>query len=332
MQPLISLIIPVYNVEKYLERCLRSVLGQTYGNYEVILVDDGSTDGSGAMCDACAAADGRVRAFHKPNGGLSDARNYGVRLARGELVSFIDSDDHVTADYLAYLYDLLERSGADVSCAALRKVLETDQPAPVEQDAGDYNEEFLSAADALRRMCYANIGPSACAKLYKKEILLKHPYPVGRLYEDLATTYKLFSECGTVAMSGKEIYYYFVRPGSITLRRFDDRQFDSLRFADAQFHFICQRFPAVKQAASYGCAVEAVSMLSRFDIFSDKENGKRIFKTVRDFLLPHLRDVLSDRRAPAYFKLSCLVVAWGYYPARVFFPLKRVVRRLVRGY
>ena len=107
MNPLISLVIPVYNVEKYLDKCMESVLAQTYDNFEVILVDDGSTDSSGKMCDGYAERDSRVTVYHKQNGGLSDARNFGVEHCNGDLVSFIDSDDYVTEDYLEYLWYLM---------------------------------------------------------------------------------------------------------------------------------------------------------------------------------------------------------------------------------
>ena len=110
MNPLISLIIPVYNVEKYLAKCMESVLAQTYDNFEAILVDDGSTDSSGKMCDEYAKKDTRVLVFHKENGGLSDARNYGVERAHGELVAFLDSDDFVSNDYLFHLYSLIQKT------------------------------------------------------------------------------------------------------------------------------------------------------------------------------------------------------------------------------
>ena len=120
MNHFISVIVPVYNVEEYIDRCIRSILGQDYRFFELILVDDGSTDRSGMLCDKEAKFDARIRAFHKPNGGLSDARNYGVQYARGDLITFIDSDDCVAPDYLSYLLHLLE-SGADIACCNFKK-------------------------------------------------------------------------------------------------------------------------------------------------------------------------------------------------------------------
>ena len=186
MHPLISLVIPVYNVETYLVKCLDSVAGQTYDNFEVILVDDGSTDGSGKLCDAYAEKDSRFVVYHKENGGLSDARNYGVAKAAADLVSFIDSDDYVTEDYLEYLWDLMAKFDSDMSCARCKQIPEG---ANVSLNHDPCTEVVLDPGRATERICC--ISFAACSRLYKKQYLLEYPFPVGRLYEDLATVHKL---------------------------------------------------------------------------------------------------------------------------------------------
>ena len=116
MNELVSVVVPVYKVEPYLERCIRSIIGQTYENLEIILVDDGSPDQCGAICDRFAQEDTRIKVYHKPNGGLSDARNYGVNRASGTYIAFIDSDDYISPHYIEYLYQLMVKYDADVSC------------------------------------------------------------------------------------------------------------------------------------------------------------------------------------------------------------------------
>ena len=128
MQALVSVIIPVYNVEKFLDRCVRSVLAQTYNNLEIILVDDGSPDRSGEMCDSLAKEDSRIVVFHKQNGGVSDARNYGTTHAKGEYITFVDSDDYVAPNYVEYLMSLITKYDADTSCCCLSRTMKPQIP------------------------------------------------------------------------------------------------------------------------------------------------------------------------------------------------------------
>ena len=153
MDPLVSIIVPVYNVKPYLNRCVDSLLGQSYQNMELLLVDDGSTDGSETLCDEYAAQDARVRVLHKKNGGLSDARNAGVDAAKGEYLSFVDGDDWVSPYYIENLYRALEQAGADFSASCFEEVFEGQ---PVQSVPTERLEAFeiLSREKCLRRILY----------------------------------------------------------------------------------------------------------------------------------------------------------------------------------
>lgn len=213
--PLISVIIPIYKVEKYLDRCIQSVIGQTYSNLEIILVDDGSPDRCPKMCDEWAQKDSRICAFHKPNGGLSDARNFGAVRSKGEYITFIDSDDYVAQNYVEYLYNLLIQAGADISCCNLRYVYNSnidfdDQP--------EEQVEVISGRDACYKMYDKLQLIVAVVKLYKRKLILETLFPVGRLHEDEAVNYKLLYACSKVAIGNQAFYAYYQHTGSITHR------------------------------------------------------------------------------------------------------------------
>lgn len=216
MEPLISVIVPIYNVEAYLGRCVDSLLCQTYRNLEIILVDDGSPDGCPAICDAYAAKEKRVRVIHQKNAGLSGARNAGIEAAAGEYLAFVDSDDYVAADFLHTLYELLAATGCAISQCGFAYV----QGEPLKsQKSRDYR---VYRGESLMEQLY---GPEeeatrfvvAWNKLYRRELFEKIRYPLGRIHEDEATTYRLFHEGKKLAYTDRALYgYYTDHAGSIT--------------------------------------------------------------------------------------------------------------------
>lgn len=214
-EPLVSVIIPVYKVERFLDRCLDSVTRQSYAKLDIILVDDGSPDACGQMCDAWAARDGRIRVLHKANGGLSDARNFGVSIAAGEFITFIDSDDYVSPDYVEYLLKLMEKTGADIACGSCRVVHgggESFDRQP-EEDVRCFDRVSFYKA-----LCGEHYMPlvTAWGKLFPAETVRANPFPAGRLHEDEAVTYRLYHQCKKTALGTREIYAYYQNENSIT--------------------------------------------------------------------------------------------------------------------
>lgn len=213
---LISIIIPVYKVETYLVRCIESVLNQTYQNIEIILVDDGSPDRCPDICDECAKKDNRIKVIHKENGGLSDARNCGVERANGAYITFIDSDDYIAPDYIEYLYQLLWKHAADISCCCMVKTEEDQVEYCVNTEL--ITEKLLTGLDAsmaLLGSLYMVLVP-ACGKLYRSEIVRKYPFPVGKKHEDEATTCKFYYEAKSVVIGNRCLYAYYQNSTSIT--------------------------------------------------------------------------------------------------------------------
>lgn len=226
MDPLISVIVPIYNVEAYLHRCLDSILGQTYAYLEVILVDDGSPDNCGRICDEYAERDKRIKVIHKKNGGLSDARNVAIDVATGEWITFVDSDDYISADYVEALYGVVERNKCKIGVASLvefHEGCEPDTKQPV------YKESVFDKWEGIEKMFYQELfDTNAWCKIYHKTVFdtgIRYPY--GLLYEDLPTTYLLFMQADSIVFCNKKIYYYLLRQNSIEGQAFNVRKLES---------------------------------------------------------------------------------------------------------
>ncbi len=221
----ISVIIPVYNTEKYLDRCMDSVLGQSFDDFEVILVDDGSTDGSAAKCDRLRDADQRIRVIHRPNGGVSESRNTGLSKARGRYITFVDSDDYIEGDYCEGLISLLEKYGADIACGAIRDVYrETENE---QKSAG--REECMTSEEALRQMLRGKrLNGSLSAKLFRRELFVGKRFPAALTYEDAYLLPELLLSAGKVAVSDRIFYTYWHHEGSITTVKYSERALDAI--------------------------------------------------------------------------------------------------------
>lgn len=216
MEPLISVVVPVYQVEAYLSRCVESLRAQTYEHLEIILVDDGSPDACPGICDAYAGKDPRIRVIHQENAGLSGARNAGIGAARGEYLAFVDSDDYVSADFIRVLYELIRKTGCAVSQCRFAYV-RGEAPGAEEDEAYQ-----IYRGEQLMEQLY---GPEeeatnfvvAWNKLYRRDLFDRIRYPKGRIHEDEATTYRLFHEGGNLVYTRRELYGYFTEnSGSIT--------------------------------------------------------------------------------------------------------------------
>ena len=226
MKPLISIIVPVYNVETYLAKCVDSILAQTYTNLEIFLVNDGSSDCCGKLCDEYAKEDKRIKVIHKKNGGLSDARNVAIDVTTGEFITFIDSDDYVTDDYIMTLYSLIEKYECKVSIALYNTFVEGSKPKVVNRV---YREDCQTNIKAIEEMFYQEKYDTASwAKLYHSSLFATGiRYPKGIVYEDLATTYLLIFQSDKVAFCNRRIYNYLLRRDSIERSSFSSKKMDS---------------------------------------------------------------------------------------------------------
>lgn len=226
--PLISVIVPIYNVEKYLRECVDSILCQTYSNLEIILVDDGSPDKCPGICDEYAKKDNRVKVIHQDNGGLAHARNVGIANSNGEYLTFIDSDDYVSNDYVESLYKGISEFGADISIASFYPFKDNDV---CQQLPKSVSYEEISKEEAIKRYCSINADCSmpfisACNKIYRKILFDGIAFPKGKLYEDAFTTYKLIDRARKIVYSTAKLYYYRINPNSILGQAFKEKHLE----------------------------------------------------------------------------------------------------------
>lgn len=210
---MISVIVPVYNVEKYLEKCIKSIAGQTYSNLEILLIDDGSTDNSGALCDEYAKNDSRIRVIHKENGGLSDARNTGIVHSTGDYLVFVDSDDYVHSEFIEKLYNAMKKSDSDMSICNFSRVFDHDKI----NDNEVCVDEVITSRQAIQKLFEKGSVYFIVAwnKLYKRKLFENVKFPVGRINEDEFVAHRLLGQCKKIACIQDSFYYYLQRSGSI---------------------------------------------------------------------------------------------------------------------
>ena len=213
MNKLISIIVPVYKIEPYIRQCIESILSQTYKNIEIILVDDGSPDNCGKICDEYAAIDDRIKVIHKKNGGLSEARNYGLKEAQGVYVSFIDGDDYVDKSFYQMLYEAAEKENCDIAeCYSVNF-----EDGNIPQGSYRSGQTCLSPLEWLTESNVGDFLPCVVwNKIYKKTLFDGIEFPVGRHYEDEATTYKVVYKSSKIVRIKSALYFYRQRSGSIT--------------------------------------------------------------------------------------------------------------------
>ncbi len=244
-EELVSIVVPVYNVAEYLPRCLESLLRQTHRQLEIILVNDGSQDESGSICEAYGQRDPRIHVFHKENGGLADARNYGLRQITGAYVTFVDSDDYVADTYVEYLYRMLKREKAQVAVCGYRETTREDGEA-----SGSEAGVVTNGKEAVRNLFYQKgLTTSACAKLYLSSLFQGICFPKGLLYEDVNTIYKVLLQAERVAISRRVEYFYFLRPQSIVRSGFQQRKMDYIANMQEVLEDIRKRCPELLPAA-----------------------------------------------------------------------------------
>ena len=239
----VAIIVPVYNAEEFLKYSVESMLNQTYSNLEIVLVNDGSTDKSGLLCDEYAQKDSCVKVVHVDNGGQSRARNIGVKNTTADWGMFLDSDDYyekITVEYLVALRDKFNADMAATTVVEVRSYEVKDALDRVDLEGAT----VLDRETALEEMFYGNIvGTHPGGKLYKKELLEKYPFPEGLYYEDLAIAYEHINSCEKIAVGKHNLYKYYRRTGSIVNSKFNPKILDFFKAMDLNFDYIKRDFP-----------------------------------------------------------------------------------------
>ena len=233
---LISIIVPIYNVEKYLKKCIESIINQTYKNIEIILVDDGSPDNCGIICDEYSQKDKRIIVIHKENGGLSDARNKGIDIAKGDYLTFIDSDDFVNIDYIEKLYNSIKLNNTKLAQCGISKVNENNEII----EKLNYDENYIKTSHEILNELYGKHlieNVVVWNKMYAKELFKNIRFPVGKIHEDEFTTYKLIYYSKNVAIVSDSLYNYRQNNASIMGRKFNIKRLNLLEALEQRIQF-----------------------------------------------------------------------------------------------
>lgn len=306
MNPLISVIVPIYNVEKYLARCVDSIVNQTYKNLEIILVNDGSPDLCPQMCDDYAEKDSRIKVVHKKNGGLSDARNAGMAVAKGEYISFIDSDDYVSDDFFECLLDVMNKENSDIAECSVVKLYEDNR---FDEFSDDLSVKTYDTQDAMSALIAENpFHQHVWNKLYKTELVRDIPYAVGKLNEDEFWTYQVFGRANKVSKLNKTMYYYFQRNSSIMGVGYNIRRLDALEGKANRQKYIENNFPELSTQAKidlYGSCMFAYQSVLKFLSGADKKKSLSIIKKYKNNCNLSFDEIkLADKSTRKYFYLA----------------------------
>lgn len=244
---LISVIVPIYKVEEYLEECIQCLIAQTYENLEIILVDDGSPDSCGEICDRWAQKDKRIRVIHKENGGLSDARNAGMKVAKGEWIGFVDSDDVVHPEMYERLLAMMKETNSDIGCCNLTRDLKSCNVSHKE-DMAAKNCKIFSSVEALESLLrLETISVTVWNKLYKKESIGGLEFPKGKYHEDEFWTYLVLSRAKRVVYMDMPFYGYRERGESITTQKYTSRHLDFLDARSERLEYMEKHYPQFRR-------------------------------------------------------------------------------------
>lgn len=294
--PFISIIVPVYNIEKYLPRCIESILAQTYTNLELILVDDGSTDQSGKICDTYAKKDNRVRIFHKTNGGSSSARNLGIREAKGEYLGFVDSDDYIEKNMYEELVYAIENTGCNIVQVARDEIDEEGNRLP---DICEMPKEvtIYTAEEFLKELLLHKGDCSFCTKLLNRDLFNEHNFPLGVLNEDFHLLVKMLEKGERVASLPVCGYHVFYRIGSNT-RKKDRKEFsrvfgDCVDNADMVMEMAEEKFPNLVEVAMRFGLYQRMEYLLHIPICQMTKDNEQ-YQKICIFVRRHRKDIRKN--------------------------------------
>lgn len=323
--PLLSIIVPIYNVEQYLRRCVDSLCAQTYHNLEIILVDDGSPDCCGQICEEYAKIDSRIVVVHKSNGGLSSARNAGLEIAKGDYIAFVDSDDWVDYDSYEKLLNLAQKYDARIVCAGRYDM----DGATGEEMVGlcPEIEGIISGEEFSARIFrWDHMDSASWDKLYSRNLFEDIRYPEGVTGEDLPVTYRLALKAERCALGNFPFYHYFHRPGSITTSAFSEKDFYFPECAIQIEQFITKNYPAIAYSAKYlkvralGWTVQMLDISPKATRMQYKQQEKKY----RRLLRKEVRFITSCDYFSATQRRDYLLVSFhAYRLSRLIFHLLR---------
>lgn len=311
---MVSIVVPVYNREDYLCECVDSVLAQTFSDWELVIINDGSTDSSGIIADRYATSDHRIKVYHTPNGGLSSARNKGIDCSTGAYICFLDADDAMHPQALQVMTEALEHTSADMFIAGMHR-----GNAPAFRHIARYDTACMSPDEAIASSLYQNgkLTHSAWSKLYKRKIFTHQHFTPGIFYEDLDFFYRACYECKLIAVSSCDLYFYRDTPDSIT-NVWKDKRLDVLGVVDRIEAYMAERHITLLPAARDRKLSANFNMFILASANNRSDVAKRCWKVVKDYRLGSLKDHRVRFKNKAGILLS-------YTGRRIFAAVARIV-------
>ena len=308
-----SIIIPVYNVEQYLEKCLLSVVEQNYHDYEIIIVIDGATDGSQEIAENIKKRypEKNIQIICQENKGLGGARNTGMQYASGDYWLFVDSDDYLENTYIEYLYRLIKEYDADISCCSLNLVSEDGHINPSKKKTANRPIVFEST-EAFKEMLYGNyFSNSAWGKLYKTELFETVRYPKGKLFEDMFTTYKLINKSRKVAYGSNRLYNYLQRKDSITGSVDPFRRLDVIEAEEEMLEYAVKYVPETVDVVKYKLFASSIVCIVAFDLDSNDPDVKRAVNRLWNNICGNRLHSIFNANVQMKFRLLGMAALFG---------------------
>lgn len=303
----VGILIPVYNSEQNIENCLNSIVNQTYKNIEVVIVDDGSTDNSGNICDKYQKKDNRIKVFHIKNSGVANARNYAIKKCNSDYITFIDSDDYVDLNYIEVLYKIMRKNDADIVSCDLKyctDLIKKKNEIPKEI-------YILNKKQAMESLMYGKkISNGPTCKLFKKSLFSDIEFPVGKLFEDLGTIYKVIDRTKKVAYINEKKYYYFQNYTSITHAKFNDKSLYILECGETIMNFIYDNYPEIKMAGDYMYFSRAVDIAR---IIPLKNKYKPEINKIKNILRRYRKKIIKNEYARRHMVFFAYCAYFGIY-------------------
>lgn len=306
-EELISVIIPVYNVANYLERCVDSLINQKYVNLEIILVNDGSTDNSGTICDELARKDDRIIVYHKENGGLSDARNYGVARATGEYIGFVDSDDYINENMYSHLYKVAKETNADIVECNVERVYADGHTRP-NYVGSDYQNLIDSKQYLKEILSMGRVYGSVWCKLIKSPLAKQLKFALGKYYEDLFYNYELFQiKDLKIAITSGNYYYYYIRENSITTEDFNIKHMDMLEIMNLIYNFTIENYSEYEEIAFTRLSFAYLSIFNKLIMVN---NYKKLpeYREIISFFENNKYKIIKCKKAPKSLKMATVLL------------------------
>lgn len=323
-KPLVSIVVPVYNVEKYLKRCVYSLVNQTYPLVEIVLVDDGSIDNSGIICDELAVKYTNLKVFHKKNGGLSSARNYGIDRCKGEFIAFVDSDDWIERNFTETLVTYMLVYDADVVCCNIN-IVNNSHVLRSWQSVSDKIEVFDNL-NLMRVLANDYISTSSCNKMFKRRLINDERYTEGILYEDVEFMHRCLSHANSGVFLHTPLYNYFVNDEGITRTKFSHKSFDFVEASEQRLDFYNQNYPSLNNELINRHLEICFNTLER-SVFRREYKTKR--NNVRKKILLYI-NAINAKHVLKKYRIKADILRMGLYVFDSFVWIYQKIRILCR--